>query len=70
MPKALYSIEAISPNFFIKEGSKDAASPNVLGHIEIFCLLPLLNKANASLPCLGSELTLTGIPNPKDSDNS
>ena len=52
------------------EGSKDAASPNVLGHVEIFCFLPLLNKANASLPCLGSELTLTGIPNPKDSDNS
>ena len=36
------------------------------GHIEIFCLLPLLNKANASLPCLGSELTLIGL-NPKDS---
>ena len=62
IPKARYSLEAISPNCCIKVGSKEAAIPKVPGHIEMVPPAPALNSADESIPFLGSELELIGIP--------
>ncbi len=64
IPKARYSAAATCPNFSTNEGSKVAAIPKELGHIEISPPAAASNSARAFVPCLGSVLLLAGIPIP------
>jgi hypothetical protein len=64
MPKARYSDAAILPNFCNKSGSKVAAIPRELGHIEIAPPAAASNSALATVACRGSELLFAGMPNP------
>ena len=62
MPTALYSLDAISPNFSINFESLVAANPSCDGHLEN----PLMEKAAIPPPFTswsGSELIESGIPN-------
>ena len=69
IPKALYSLDAISPNCFVIAGSNVAANPNSSGHCEMVPPLPALYSASLFAPLRGSELLLAGIPKPKPSTN-